>query len=188
MSHWHAPTAQQNLIPPPSPHLPMPHHVSRHFRRYITGVNRSILGMNKAVWPLVLMHHIGAVGMAVTGLSMGDDCPRNLGMRLIFGLLGTTGLFHLMMNPLVDTPVFHDTKLFFCFQTFTLSSMVWFRLIYWWKLCYEIMVVTWPLGMGTIALSVTSLLIFTAFNFDFVKFHTKLWQAAYRRMGAKKSD
>ena len=57
-------------------------------------------------------------------------------------------------------------------------------------MCYEMLALAWTVGLGTFAVCATALLLFTAFNVEFVKFHSKLTKAAYRRMtaDAKKAD
>ena len=135
--------------------------------------------MQKSIWPLVFLHHVGAIGMAVIALSMGDDCPRELGCRLLISLLGTTGLFHLLMLPITNTPIFNIKPLFLVCQTITVSSMLWFRAIYWWKLVYEMVVIAWAIDWVTFGICAAALLLFTAFNFDFCTYHIKLLKAAY---------
>jgi hypothetical protein len=63
---------------------------------YLAGRNLSLLQLSRPIWPLVLAHHVAAIGMCSIGLWLEGECPYDLACLFILSLLGTTGLLHLL--------------------------------------------------------------------------------------------
>jgi len=153
---------------------------------YFVGSNVSLLQLSRPIWPLVLAHHLSAIGMCYVGLWLGEDCRRDLACLLLISLLGTTGCFHLLCVPLMYTPVNDQPRVGFVVQTLVVASMLWFRVFYWVVLCYQIVAeVYYRPEAGSVVASCfcfAALLLFTLFNVDFVKYHLKVERTTYQRM------
>lgn len=60
-------------------------------------------------------------------------------------------------------------------------SMVWFRTLHWWYIFYQASVAAWVYSWPVQIFFVLAMLLFTAFNFDFVNFHVKVTKALWTR-------
>jgi hypothetical protein len=158
------------------------------FMSYATKENYTVTKYSRAIWPLILMHHISAIGMCSLGLYLGDTCPRALACELIIALLGTTGAGHLMMIVIDFTPfAFPDSPVTrLLFGAVLTGAMIWFRAIYWINLAYKTIVISSEVSDSWIVLILTtvSLLLFTAFNLDFIKYHVKSVMASWKKFQA----
>ena len=151
---------------------------------YATGKNYLLEKYSRAVWHLLATHHCCAICLCWLGLLYGEATPRDLSCLLIVSLLGTTGAMHLFGTALDLTPWgIEDAPWLRCtYQMLTLSTMLWFRVVYWVVLLYQLTVVAYAKGGLLVgAFTLVVLLLFTAFNADFVGFHYKAAIAMYKR-------
>ena len=152
---------------------------------YATGENLLLEKYSRPLWHLLTTHHVCAIAMCVLGLYFGEDTPRDVACLLLVALLGTTGAMHLFSVALDLTPwSMGDAPLFrFGFQLATLLSMLWFRVVYWAVLCYQVVAAAYDKsGAATASLTSLILLVFSAFNADFVGFHVKATSGSWKKM------
>lgn len=140
----------------------------------ITGRNRCVMQLNRALWPLMIMHHVSAIGMEATAMALGSVCPPELACKLIISLLGTTGAAHNVVVPAIYTPFYDSPTVMLGFQTAVFGSMCWYRGIYWLFLTYRCMATSYAYSGGTCVATGCSMLLFTLFNQDFIAFHWKV--------------
>lgn len=141
--------------------------------------------MHRAVWPLLLIHHICTIFLCVLSLSLGDSCPREGVCQFLFSLLGLTSTLHyvgqiLDFSPLsqANTPYVRMAN-----HLLTVVAMVWFRCIYWFKIVYfAVEHASQNMGSSAATFVALILLLFTAFNVDFIKFHIKATQGCWKKI------
>jgi len=149
---------------------------------YVTNTNLTLEKYSRAIWPLIILHHVAATGMSCIALTVGPACPKDLACLLIISLLGTTGMGHLLIVPFDMTP-WNDNKVIkLFFQGILTSSMIWFRVLYWTVLVYRILIQTYVTNQGVLVwvFITVSLLLFTVFNLEFVGYHYKAVKHAHR--------
>ena len=141
--------------------------------------------MHRAVWPLLLVHHICTLAFCVMCLYLGDDCPRDEVSHLFIALLGFTSTLHyisqmLDFSPLSqsNTPLIRMANHVFC-----LGSQLYYRGLKFVVMThltmgklYKVGGLPLSLGCGLIAL------LFSAFNIDFIKFHLKATIGCAKKM------
>lgn len=147
--------------------------------------------MHPAVWPLLLTHHLSAL-LLCTGCLMlgGDRIPKDLVCYVLLALLGFTSSLHyvgqiLDFSPLsqANAPYTRLGNHFFC-----LASQLFFRGVYWVKLLYLVMTHTLDAHGAGISMTVMLvMLLFTAFNIDFVKYHIKATRGCIRQISETKA-
>mmetsp|Transcript_18430 Transcript_18430/g.53144 ORF Transcript_18430/g.53144 Transcript_18430/m.53144 type:complete len:370 (-) Transcript_18430:64-1173(-) len=143
--------------------------------------------MHKAVWPLLLVHHICTIFLCVLSLSLGDSCPREGVCQFLFALLGLTSTLHYLGQIMDFSPISQANTpyLRMANHLFTLVAMIWFRCIYWVKISFfTIEHAAQNSGNTTAVLVALVLLLFSAFNFDFVKFHLKATRGCWKKIVA----
>jgi hypothetical protein len=154
--------------------------VSYHLNRDIT-----IEQMHPAVWPLLLLHHVSSLVLCIGCLLFGDSVPRNLVCYALLCLLGLTSSLHYIGQILDFSPWAQANRPFtrLTNHILCLASQVMFRVIYWIKIsylsvehCIEVH------GLGLASVLVLILILFTAFNFDFVRFHLKATKGCWLRI------
>ena len=152
---------------------------------YVVGEDRTIEQMHPAVWPLLLIHHVCTASFCILCLHIEDDCPRDEVAYIIFALLGFTSSLHYISQMLDFSPLSQsnapNTRLLN--HAFCLSAQLIFRGFVWFWMVHE---TCWKLHDAcgpsvSITCFVVSLL-FTAFNFDFIKFHYKATIGCYRKI------
>ena len=152
---------------------------------YATDTNFLLEQYSRAIWHLVAMHHVCSILLCYLGLLYGDATPRDLGCLLIISLLGTTGALHLFGIAIDQTPwgIEDSPWMRVGYQMVTFLSMVFFRVVYWVVLAFQISTHAYSMGGLLVAvLTVFTLLVFTAFNADFVGYHYKALKASWRRL------
>jgi len=156
---------------------------------YILGKNLTLEQYSKSLWHLCIMHHMAAAGLEAVGLLAGEQCDRELACMLLISLLGTTGALHLFLTPAACTPLKDSLLLTLLLQAVTTGAMLWFRVLYWCVLAVRILTVSWATGQSAATITFISfaLLLFTAFNNDFVKFHWKNLNSNYKQWTAGKN-
>jgi len=143
---------------------------------YRRGQDVTVEQMHRAVWPLLLVHHVCTLAFCALCLHLGDDCPREEVSRLLLALLGFTSTLHYVSQMLDFSPLSQAnaplTRM--ANHVFCLGSQLYYRGLVFVVTVHSAMeklfeVGGWPmsLGCGTIAL------LFSAFNIDFIKFHLK---------------
>ena len=158
---------------------------------YATGKNYLLEQYSRAVWHLLATHHCCSICLCWLGLLYGDATPRDLSCLLIISLLGTTGAMHLFGTALDLTPfsAVDAPWVRFSYQLVSLLSMVWFRVIYWLVIVYQLMLEAYDKGGLLVSLfTLVVLLLFTAFNADFVGFHYKAAIACWERARGHKAE
>ena len=138
---------------------------------YATGENYLLEKYSRPIWGLLMTHHVCAILFCALGLFYGDATPRGLACTMLISLLGTTGAMHLIGIALDLTPLsIEDAPMFrFGYQVATLASMVWFRALYWMVLVYQMLSAAYAGGgLATAIFSAVVMLLFTAFNADFM--------------------
>jgi len=89
---------------------------------------------------------------------------------------------------MIYTPVNDAPRLGFFIQACATATMVWYRAIYWVVLSYQIATETYSMsqkakvGLFPMCFSAMSILVFTIFNLDFVKYHIKVLGISYQRL------
>jgi len=143
---------------------------------YVLKRDVTIEQMHSAVWPLLLIHHVSTVFLCALGLGLGDLCPRKEVCGFLFSLLGLTSTLHYVGQILDFSPCSQANAPYVRLTNhlIALVSMVWFRCIYWFKIAYFAIDRAAEIGGYATAIPVgLVLLLFTAFNADFIKFHVK---------------
>lgn len=159
---------------------------------YIAGVDVTVEQMHSSVWPLLLIHHACTASFCVLCLRIGDHCPREEIAYILFALLGFTSSLHYISQMLDFCPLSQSNAPYtrLLNHAFCLSAQLIFRGVVWFWMVH---VTCWKLHAScganvSVACFMVSLL-FTAFNFDFIKFHYKATIGCYRKIqNAKKKD
>jgi hypothetical protein len=153
---------------------------------YYFGQDITIEQMHPAVWPLLLVHHLLSLILCIGCLLVGDSVDRGLVCWVLLSLLGFTSSLHYVSQIMDFSPISMAnapyTRLFN--HILCLASQITFRMIYWMKICYlSVHHCVEVHGAGVLAaLLLLILLLFTAFNLDFVKFHVKATKGCWLNM------
>lgn len=154
--------------------------LSYHLKRDVT-----IEQMHPAVWPLLLLHHVSTLVLCIGCLLLGDSVPRHLVCYALLCLLGFTSSLHYIGQILDFSPWAQANRPLtrFTHHIFCLVSQVMFRAVYWIKICYlSVEHCIEVHGLGLASVLVLILTLFTAFNFDFVRFHLKATKGCWLRI------
>ena len=147
--------------------------------------------MHPAVWSLLLLHHISSLILCIGCLLVGDNVPRNLVCYALLCLLGLTSSMHYVSQILDFSPIAQANapyKRLFNHILCLMSQMV-FRVIYWTKICYlSVYHCVEVHGIGLASVLIIILALFTAFNFDFVRFHFKATKGCWLKMRQMKNE
>lgn len=155
---------------------------------YRLGRDVTIEQMHRSVWHLLLLHHLCALILCSGCLILADRVPMDLVSYFLLALLGLTSSLHYVGVVLDFSPLSYATspKIRFWNHVFCLFSQLWFRGIYWWRLSYLAVMHTFDMhGLGLAIFVTLIMLLFTAFNVDFVKFHFKATKGCWERMNLK---
>lgn len=152
---------------------------------YYLGRDVTIEQMHRAVWPLLLLHHISSLVLCIGCLVLGDKVPRNLVCYALLCLLGFTSTLHYVSQLLDFSPLSQANKPFTRLfnHIVCLASQIIFRVVYWVKICYlSVEHCIEEHGLGLAAILMLILTLFTAFNFDFVRFHLKATKGCWLKI------
>lgn len=158
---------------------------------YYLGRDITIEQMHPAVWPLLLLHHVSSMILCIGCILVGDSAPRNLVCYVLLSLLGLTSSLHYVgqifdFSPFsqANTPYTRFTNHILC-----LASQMMFRGLYWVKICYLSVVHCMEIhGAGLAIVLSLILILFTAFNVDFVKFHYKATKGCWFKIQEMKNQ
>ena len=158
---------------------------------YVLGRDYSLEQMDKAVWHLLLLHHIASLMLCVACILVcGETTPKDLVCYVLLALLGLTSSLHYVgiimdLGPLslVDSPRIRMGHHIIC-----MLSQICFRGPFWLKVVYLIYLFIIDVhGAGVILVAVVSaFLLLTAFNADFVKYHIKATMGNIREISVLK--
>lgn len=142
--------------------------------------NRKNMKAISGIMKLLLMHHLGAVGMELSGLYLGPEL--DLGCRLLISLLGTTGCLHFICVCAGYTPIVNQFVLSsFILHFGTFIAMLYYRAYQWIIVVNEGLKATYHKGGYQATISVSfALLIFTLFNLDFIKHYYKVSKKSFK--------
>jgi len=152
---------------------------------YIIGEDRTVEQMHRAVWPLLLIHHVCTIGFCILCLRLGDDCPREEVSYILFAMLGFTSSLHYISQMLDFSPFSQSNapRIRIVNHALCLAAQLWFRGVFYFKIVHDY---CWKLhaarGPYVASVSILVSLLFTAFNFDFIKFHVKATKGCWRKM------
>ena len=155
---------------------------------YVVGADATVEQMHPSVWPLLLIHHACTASFCVLCLRIGDDCPRDEVAYILLALLGLTSSLHYVSQMLDFSPLSQSnapyTRLInhaVCLSAqLVFRGAVWFWMVY--STCWKLHAVCGP---NVAAMCFVVSLLFTAFNFDFIKFHYKATIGCYRKIQSR---
>lgn len=152
---------------------------------YVYDKDVTVEQMHRSVWPLLLLHHVLSLVLCIGCIYFIDTAPKDLICWVLLILLGLTSSLHYVGMILDFSPYAQANRPWVRFSAHivTLSSQIFFRIVYWLKIVY--MVVKHCLeesGLVVAAIVFMILLLFTAFNVDFVKFHYKATLGCYLKI------
>lgn len=156
---------------------------------YILKRDVTVEQMHSAVWPMLLVHHVGALFLCAMCIMQGDSVPRDLVCGVLLALLGLTSSLHYVGQILDFSPLAWANAPYARFgnHVFCLASQVCFRAIYWMHiLCMSIRHAFETQGMGAAIAIGLIFLLFTAFNVDFIKFHAKATKGCWLKISETK--
>lgn len=140
--------------------------------------------MHKSVWPLLLLHHALSMVLCIGCICFIETIPKKLVCWVLLALLGFTSSLHYIGQILDFCPLSQANsgpKVRMLAHILTLISQLWFRGIYWIKIVYMIVMHCIDAHGGNLGLTtLIILLLFTAFNVDFIKFHYKATMGCWR--------
>ena len=152
---------------------------------YVVGEDVTVEQMHKSVWPLLLIHHVCTASFCVLCLHIEDACPRDEVAYILFALLGFTSSLHYISQMLDFSPLSQSNAPYtrLINHVFCLSAQLIFRGVVWFWMVHE---TCWKLhdacGPNVAVTCFVVSLLFTAFNFDFIKFHYKATIGCYRKI------
>ena len=137
------------------------------------------------VWPMLLLHHVSSMVLCIGCIYFIEAIPKELVCWVLLALLGLTSSLHYVGQILDFTPLSQAnmprTRIFA--HVITLVAQLWFRGLYWLKIVYMIVMHCIDAHSLQIAMIVlTILLLFTAFNVDFVNFHYKATMGCWLKL------
>ncbi|KAL3787912.1 hypothetical protein HJC23_000154, partial [Cyclotella cryptica] len=158
---------------------------------YYLGRDITIEQMHPAVWPLLILHHISSMILCIGCIFVGDGAPRNLVCCVLLSLLGLTSSLHYVGQIFDFSPISQANTPYTRFMNhiLCLASQVIFRGFYWMKICYSsVRHCVEVHGAGLAIALLLILMLFTAFNVDFVKFHYKATKGCWLKIQAMKKQ
>jgi len=158
---------------------------------YALGRDVSIEQMHKAVWPLLLTHHIASMGLCTACIFVGESVPKDLVCSVLLALVGLTSSIHYVGQILDFSPLAQSNAPYtrLCNHIFCLASQIIFRGIYWIQILYIAIVhclETHGLGSWHTIGCALALLLFSLFNIDFIKYHVKATNACWMKIQQEK--
>lgn len=159
---------------------------------YVYNKDLTIEQMHKSVWPLLLLHHILSMVLCIGCIYFIQTIPKRLVCWVLLALLGFTSSLHYVGQILDFSPLSqaNSPNVRMLAHILTLVSQLWFRGLYWVKIVY--MIVMHCIDGHGVYIGLTTLMIlllFTAFNVDFIKFHYKATMGCWLKLqqGGKSS-
>lgn len=152
---------------------------------YLTGRDVTVEQMHPAVWPLLLLHHFSTLVLCIGCILIGESVPKDLVCYVLLALLGLTSSLHYVNQILDFSPMSlaNAPRTRLLNHIFCLASQIAFRVVYWVQLIYLSVIHCLEFHGSGIGLTVLLImLLFTAFNVDFVKFHFKATRACWTKM------
>ena len=152
---------------------------------YAVGADVTVEQMHPSVWPLLLIHHACTASFCILCLNIGDDCPREEVAYILLVLLGLTSSLHYVSQMLDFSPLSQSNAPYtrLINHAICLSAQIIFRGVVWFWIVHS---TCWKLhaacGPNVAASCFVVSLLFTAFNFDFIKFHYKATIGCYRKI------
>ena len=152
---------------------------------YVVGDDVTVEQMHPSVWPLLLIHHVCTASFCILCLSIGDDCPREEVSYILLALLGLTSSLHYVSQMLDFSPLSQSNTPYtrLVNHAVCLSAQLVFRGVVWFWMVHS---TCWKLhatcGPNVAVTCFVVSLLFTAFNFDFIKFHYKATIGCYRKI------
>jgi len=145
----------------------------------------SIEQMHPAVWHLLILHHVASMMLCIGCIMFGDVVPKQLVCYVLLALLGLTSSLHyigmiLDIGPLslANSPYIRVGHHVIC-----LLLQIIFRGVYWLRLIALVFLHTLEVhGLWVLVAVMVPMLLFTAFNVDFIKFHVKATRGCFRQM------
>ena len=139
--------------------------------------------MHRAVWSLLLLHHISSLILCVGCIYYVESAPKELICWVLLALLGLTSSLHYVGQILDFSPLAQANTPWvrMCAHILCLGSQIVFRILYWCKIAYMAIIYclhVHSLQIATIVLII--FLLFTVFNVDFVRFHYKATMGCWR--------
>ena len=152
---------------------------------YVYDKDVTVEQMHRSVWALLLVHHILSLVLCIGCIYFIDNAPKDPICWVLLALLGLTSSLHYVSQILDFSPYAQANKplVRFSAHIVNLSFQIFFRIVYWLKIVY--MVVKHCLeesGLEIAVIVFMILLLFTAFNVDFVKFHYKATLGCYLKI------
>jgi hypothetical protein len=141
--------------------------------------------MHSSIWHLLLVHHFSTIGLCLLCLILGDDGPRVLASHTMVSMLGVTSTLHYVAQVLDFSPFSQANTPYFRLanHVVTTAAQIWFRCISWTWILYTAVTHSFQEYSASIASGITvSLLLFTAFNVEFVSFHIKATKGCWAKI------
>ena len=157
---------------------------SYHLKKDIT-----VEQMHEAVWSPLLIHHIASMILCVACIFTGNRVPKDLVCSVMLCLVGLTSSLHYVGQILDFSPLAESnapyTRLYN--HIFCLASQIIFRGVYWLKLFYLSIIHSLEIhGAVTALFAGLVLLLFSAFNVDFINFHLKATKGCWMKIQQEK--